>query len=73
MMIVGDTTTWSITRDNSRGLIYDRKIIKIQATEYVHRVINYDHNMLIVHATVSIVITIVYHDRSMFIVHATKH
>ncbi len=32
MTIIGDATTWSVTSDNSRGVIYDRNIVKIQAT-----------------------------------------
>ncbi len=32
MMIVGDATTWSVTSDNSRGVIYDHNTVLIQAT-----------------------------------------
>ncbi len=35
MMIVGDTTTWGVTCDNSRGVIYDRNTFIIQATGLV--------------------------------------
>jgi hypothetical protein len=33
MMIVGDATTWSITSDNSKGVIYNRNIFTVQATD----------------------------------------
>jgi hypothetical protein len=40
--IIGDATTWSITydhhSDNSRGIIYNRNIIPIQATAFVTKV-----------------------------------
>jgi hypothetical protein len=32
MMIVGDATTWSVTSDNSRGVICDPNVFIIQAT-----------------------------------------
>jgi hypothetical protein len=32
MMIVGDATTWSITSDDSRGVMYDCYILIMQAT-----------------------------------------
>jgi hypothetical protein len=32
MMTVGDATTWSVTSDNSRGVIYDHNIVLIEAT-----------------------------------------
>ncbi len=34
-VIAGDATTWSVTFDNSRGVIYDRNIFIIQATGLV--------------------------------------
>jgi hypothetical protein len=33
MMIVGDATALSFTIDDSRGVIYERNIVIIQATE----------------------------------------
>jgi hypothetical protein len=32
MMIVGDATTWSVTSDDSRGVIYNCNIFIIEAT-----------------------------------------
>ncbi len=32
MTIVGDATTWNVTSDDSRGVIYDRNIFIIQAS-----------------------------------------
>jgi len=32
MTIVGDATTWSVTSDDSRGVIYDRNVFTIQVT-----------------------------------------
>jgi len=37
MTIVGDATTWSITSDDYRGVIYNRNIFTIQATGYFDR------------------------------------
>jgi hypothetical protein len=34
MMVIGDATTWSITSDNSRGVIYNHNIFMIQATDH---------------------------------------
>ena len=44
MMIVGDATTWSITSDNSKGVIYDCNIFIIQATVLGHGVIAVTNN-----------------------------
>jgi len=33
MAVVGDATTWSITFDDSRGVIYDRNIFMIKVTD----------------------------------------
>jgi hypothetical protein len=33
IMIVGDATTWSVTSDNSRGVIYGHEIFIILATD----------------------------------------
>jgi len=41
LMIIGDTTTWSITydhhSDNYRGVIYDHNTFIIQATGYTNQ------------------------------------
>ncbi len=32
IMLIGDATTWSVTSDNSRGVIYNCNVFIIQAT-----------------------------------------
>jgi hypothetical protein len=45
MTIIGDATTWSVTSDGSRGVVYDRNIFIIKATRDIFTIIFFDLQM----------------------------